>query len=91
MTCFELTPLFVFFFSHLILLTVSLCFINTQVMGSIRTNAAVLQVCKFMQCHLVSNSKRKSVTFVVSHLLLCSLCMCEGEISGPVLRSVSTY
>lgn len=49
------------------------CFLNAQVMISIRIGVAVLQACKFMQCRYFADSKRKLVIFEVSEVHVCAL------------------
>lgn len=47
-------------------------FFNAQVMISVRIDVAVLQVCKFMQCHYFADSKRKLVIVKVSEVHVCA-------------------
>lgn len=73
MTCSELTQLFNFFStSHPVRVNLCsipmLCFIKAQMILSVKIDAAVLQMCKFLQCHPFSNCERKLVTSEVSEV-----------------------
>lgn len=45
-----------------------LCFIKAQMILSVKIDAAVLQMCKLLQCHPFSNCERKLVTSEVSEV-----------------------